>query len=295
MCFVGVGACGLVDDSESRGRPLELAVAVCDFLDDFCEQLVSLGGAFDVVDDVAEAEFQRTAGHGERDDGFQRWVYDLKIVADNSPGNLRFDQVFADRLFGHAQKHFAGELTIAGGGEEDFNFVPDELKALRIVKNGPFQNGAIGDAHEAAVVQIVAHPVPCFHQSGAQEADVDDVAASAPDLNSVSHGVQLRKADGESAGDTGEHVLKSDRDACADDTDGKAEAGQAILKQDTEEKNNREVAAKDHELANFIACVGASKMPGQRSFEDAKRAIDNDDSDNRGNTLSQERKCHYLF
>jgi hypothetical protein len=52
--------------------------------------------------------------------------------------------------------------------------------------------------------------------------------------------------------------------------------------------------AKGYELANFVACVGAAEAAGQSLFENAKRGVNNNDSDNRSDTLSQKRKRHYL-
>ena len=59
---------------------------------------------------------------------------------------------------------------------------------------------------------------------------------------------------------------------------------------------NRKLSlATDHELADFITCIGPPKSPGQRLFEHAKRAVNNENSDRRGNALPEERKRNSLF
>ena len=78
-----------------------------------------------------------------------------------------------------------------GSGKQDFNLVPDKTEALRIVENGDLQDDAVGDANDAAVVQVLADPVAGFHDGGAEETDVDYVTAGIADLNAVSHRVEF--------------------------------------------------------------------------------------------------------
>src|ERR1700723_299740 len=134
----------------------------------------------------------------------------------------------------------------------------------------------MGDAHDAPAVQIAADPAADFHQCGAQQADVNPVAARIADLTSVPDRVELRKSDRERARNTGQHILQSDGHASAGHSEGKAEAAQAIFKQDGDEKKNRDVARKDHELANSIAFINAAKVSGQRLFEHAKAGMNQD-------------------
>src|ERR1700686_835486 len=65
-------------------------------------------------------------------------------------------------------------------------------------------------------------------------------------------------------------------------------------KEESEEKQNREVSGKDDELANLIARIGPAKAPGQRLFEHAERGVNNEDSDGCGNALQEERKRNSL-
>jgi hypothetical protein len=249
-----------------------------------------LGSSLGVIDYVAQAEFKRAVAHVERDDRFQRRIQNFIIVTDDLPRDLRFDQVLADGFSGYAHQHFAGVVAIAGGGEEDFNFVPNELEALRVVEDGAFQHCAIRDADQASVVQIFADPAPCFHQGSAQESDVDDVAARVADLNSISYRVELRKTDGESTGDAGDHVLQSDGNARADHADGKAEAAQAIFEEDAKKKDDADVSKKSYEFASSIAGVGTSKVARKSSLEDAEGGVNDDNADNCGNTFGEERE-----
>src|SRR5208282_3172989 len=144
-------------------------------------------------------------------------------------------------------------------------------------------------------VLVLVHPVACFHQGGSEETDIDDVPSNIADLNSVSYIVQSRKADGESAGYAGQHVLQGYGYTRAGDADGKSEAAQAIFKEDSEEKEARRVSAKDDELANFIARVGLTKTAGQRFFQQPKRAVNKEDADNGGNAFRDERKRSKVF
>ncbi len=91
-----------------------------------------------------------------------------------------------------------------------------------------------------------------------------------------------RKARRESAGHAGHRVLQGYCNTRADDPECDAEAAQAILKEDSEEKENCEVSGKDNKLANLLARSGLTKTPGQRLFQQAKRSVNKQDSDNGG-------------
>jgi hypothetical protein len=56
------------------------------------------------------------------------------------------------------------------------------------------------------------------------------------------------KSDGEGAGEASQHVLQGYCHTRAGDTDTKAQAAQAIFKEESEKKENREVSGKDDEL-----------------------------------------------
>ena len=89
--------------------------------------------------------------------------------------------------------------------------------------------------------------------------------------------------------------MQSHRHACADYTDGEAEAAQAILKEEREKQQNRDVSRKDDEFADLIARIGPAKAPWQRLFEDAKSGVNKEDADSRGNALPDEGKRHSLL
>ena len=74
-----------------------------------------------------------------------------------------------------------------------------------------------------------------------------------------------------------------------------AEAAQAIFKEHGEEKESREISGKDDELANPVARIGRAKAPRQRLFEHAERGVNDEDSDDCGNALPEERKRNSLF
>src|SRR5580693_2659426 len=100
LCIAGGGSRGQVYDRNARWRPCEAPIAICNFLDDFREQLILHGGSFCVVDDIADGEFQRSSVYDERDGRFQWRICASIVVTHHFPGGLRFDEVLANRLFG---------------------------------------------------------------------------------------------------------------------------------------------------------------------------------------------------
>src|SRR3984885_8318978 len=152
----------LAKGSSWRGRPLEPALAIRDFLYNFCEQLILHGDSFRVVDHVADGEFQPFRINNKCDGRVQWRVCASIVVTHRLPGSLRLDQILADRLLSYPQKHLPGKLAIAGGCKQHLNLVPDKMESLRVVENRSFQDGAVGDANNPAVVQVSADPVPRF-------------------------------------------------------------------------------------------------------------------------------------
>jgi len=100
----------------------------------------------------------------------------------------------------------------------------------------------------------------------------------------------FEKTDGESAGNAGQHVLQGYCHTRAGHSDGKAEAAQAIFKEDGEEKEDRGVSGKGDELPNPKPCIGLAKTPGQRLFQQAERTVNKEDSEDGGNAFPCERK-----
>ena len=84
--------------------------------------------------------------------------------------------------------------------------------------------------------------------------------------------------------------MQRDGNARADYADGKTEAAEAVFEEDAEKKDDADVSKKSYEFANSIAGVGTSKVARKSSFEDAEDDVNDDDSDNRGNALGEERK-----
>src|SRR6202007_363775 len=136
-------------------------------------------------------------------------------------------------------EHVLRKLEIATGGKHHLNLIPYERESLRIIENGSFQDGAVGDANDAPVVQVLADPIPCFQQSGAEETYVDHVASGIADLYPVADRVELRKADRESTGDAGQHVLQGACDSRADQTQGEAQPAQTVFKKKREKEQDR--------------------------------------------------------
>ncbi len=212
------------------------------------EQLILHRRSLGVIDDVAEGKFE-SAGRDDEGDGGLEWRIDAAIVdADRFPGRLRFDEVFSHGFAGDSREHFADKLAIAGGCEEEFYLIPNELKSLRVIEDGAFQDHAVGDAHDAPVVQVFADPVSRFNQSGAEKADVDDVAMRVADLYAIAYGVQLGKADGKCAGNAGHDVLKSHGHTGASDTEGETEAAEAVFEENREEQEDAEKPEKTTNL-----------------------------------------------
>src|SRR5580700_857392 len=104
---------------------------------------------------------------------------------------MSFDQIVTDRRFGYPEEHLSGKHRIARDRERHLDFVPDESETLRVIEDGSFENGAVGNAHNASVVQIFTDPTTRFHYGGAKKPDIDHVASGLADLDSVSHGVQF--------------------------------------------------------------------------------------------------------
>ena len=151
------------------------------------------------------------------------------------------------------------------------NLIPDKPESLRVVEDGCFQDGAVGNANQPAAIKVRTDPTARFHQSGPQQSDVDHVAARVADLNSISHRVQSRKTNGERAGNARYYVLQRYRNTRADNADCEAEAAQAIFEEYGEEKESREISRKDDELANPVARIALAKAPRQRFFEHLER------------------------
>src|SRR3984957_16261825 len=95
---------GQVYYRDTRWRPYEAPIAICNFLNDFREQLVLHGGSFGVVNHVADGEFERSGIYSECDGRFQRRICASIIVTHHFPGGLRFDQVLTNRLSGCLQE-----------------------------------------------------------------------------------------------------------------------------------------------------------------------------------------------
>src|ERR1700721_3999195 len=85
-----------------RGCPLEPALAIRDFLYNFCEQLILHGDSFRIVHHVTDGEFQRSRIYSKCDGRFQSRVCALIVVTDRFPGGLRLDQILADRLLSYS-------------------------------------------------------------------------------------------------------------------------------------------------------------------------------------------------
>src|SRR6202051_4228947 len=109
-----------------RGCPLGPALAIRDFLYNFCEQLILHGDSFRVVDHVADGELQPSPIYNKCDGRVQWRVGTSIVVTHRVPGGLRLDQILADRLLSYSQKHLPSKLAIAGGCKQHLNLVPDE-------------------------------------------------------------------------------------------------------------------------------------------------------------------------
>ena len=58
-------------------------------------------------------------------------------------------------------------------------------KSAGVVEDRLLEDEAVGDPHDAAVVEVALDPLADLHQGGAQHADVDDVALDAAELDAV--------------------------------------------------------------------------------------------------------------
>lgn len=146
----------MIYGSTWRGCPLEPALAIRDFLYNFCEQLILHGDSLRVVDHVADGELQLSRIYNKCNGRVQWRVCASIVVTHRFPGGLRLDQRLADRLLSYAQKHLPSKLAIAGGCKQHLNLVPDKRESLRVVEDRSFQDGAVGDANDPAIVQVPA-------------------------------------------------------------------------------------------------------------------------------------------
>ena len=192
------------DDDAQSSRPLLFAISSTSLVNS--RSFVAV--AFCVVDDVAQSKLQRSTIDSQGHARFQGGMFEAKILCDLLPRVLRFHKVVSDGLICYPQKHLLRETVITLRRKRNLNLIPDKPKTLRVVEDGTFQNKAVGNANDAATVQVPAYPASGFHHRSPQERDVDHVAFCFTNLDSVSHSIQVRKNDTKPGPKACDHILE---------------------------------------------------------------------------------------